>query len=461
MENVIPISPRVASGVAGLDAVLGGGFPEASSVLLRGVPGAGKTTLGTQFVVAGILDHGQPGVIMSFETFPAHFYRDAGSFGWDLRAMEKEGKLRVLFMRRDDLYSSFAERESMAVSRLTDATIDIGATRLFIDGASRFFRLPLPPEQQLAVYQDFVLKAKGLNAVTMLALNTTPGAPAGSHPAEAGADVVVMLERDESDHPDLRVLTISRARGMDVQPGRHPFAITPGGIHVWRRHGNAPVPAHDAATETKRMPTGVPGLDDLLRGGFRTGSCVLVAGPGGSGKSLIAAAFARAAAAGGGGALLAHAAPPVDDRLREAGVMLCHADPANVAHPLEYLDRVNSRADEAKPAAIVLDGLPLLGTSAAAAAAWHCDVVQPLAARAAEAGAVLLVTAHLGSDQPVRAIAADAALQNFETILLAGYRSGDDAGAKQLCVVKARGGCAGHDPRPLLLDGGEPRLAGD
>ncbi|PKO17044.1 hypothetical protein CVU37_09550 [candidate division BRC1 bacterium HGW-BRC1-1] len=449
MDNK-PISTpnRVSSGVQGLDAVLEGGFYDASSVLLRGIPGAGKTTLGTQFVAAGVRDHGEPGVIVSFETFPDHYYRDAASLGWNLREMELRGLLRVLFLRRDDLYSSFPERESMAVSRLTDAALEIGAKRLFIDGASRFWRLPLPHEQQLAVYQDFVLKAKGLGAVTMLALNTMPGAAPGSHPAEQGADFILCLDRDENvDHPDLRVLTVTRARGQNVQLGRHPFAITPEGVQLWPRI----LPAEIAAPHVseQRFPCGTDELNDLLGGGFRAGSSALLAGPGGSGKTILAAAFARHAARTSGSALLIHAAPLPGAKQECPGLVTCQIHSSRVAHPLEYLYRVRCLTAQCKPSVVVLDGVPLLTQPAAAARTWHHDVVQPLAAWAAENEAVLLVSTHLGAPNPITALAAEAALQDFETILLTGFADADNPESKQVRVVKARGGCKDHNPRPL------------
>src|SRR5438093_13288949 len=48
----LPIIGNVATGVPGLDAVLGGGFCEYSFNLIAGAPGAGKTTLAQQIVFA-------------------------------------------------------------------------------------------------------------------------------------------------------------------------------------------------------------------------------------------------------------------------------------------------------------------------------------------------------------------------------------------------------------------------
>src|SRR5215211_8684855 len=43
-----PGTPRLETGVRGLDAILGGGIPVGRTVLVAGSPGVGKTTLGNQ-----------------------------------------------------------------------------------------------------------------------------------------------------------------------------------------------------------------------------------------------------------------------------------------------------------------------------------------------------------------------------------------------------------------------------
>ena len=45
---------RASTGIAGLDEILGGGFPAGHLYLLDGEPGAGKTTLALQFLLAGV-----------------------------------------------------------------------------------------------------------------------------------------------------------------------------------------------------------------------------------------------------------------------------------------------------------------------------------------------------------------------------------------------------------------------
>ncbi|MEA1997553.1 MAG: ATPase domain-containing protein, partial [Gemmatimonadota bacterium] len=85
----------IRTGVDGLDEVLYGGVLRDNALLVEGTPGAGKTTLGLQYIYKGAVCFGQPGIIITFEEEPAKLYRDALSFGWDLKDLEKKNLLRV------------------------------------------------------------------------------------------------------------------------------------------------------------------------------------------------------------------------------------------------------------------------------------------------------------------------------------------------------------------------------
>ena len=87
---------RVKTGIAGLDEMLGGGFLSQSANLVEGAPGTGKSTLGMQYIYSGITQFNQPGLILTFEEFAQQYYDDAANFGWDFRALEQAGKLRVI-----------------------------------------------------------------------------------------------------------------------------------------------------------------------------------------------------------------------------------------------------------------------------------------------------------------------------------------------------------------------------
>ncbi len=74
---------RVATGIAGLDAVLGGGLPQGGLHLVRGGPGTGKTTAGLQFLLRGV-EVGEQGLYLTLSQTEAGLARIARSHGWSL-----------------------------------------------------------------------------------------------------------------------------------------------------------------------------------------------------------------------------------------------------------------------------------------------------------------------------------------------------------------------------------------
>jgi circadian clock protein KaiC len=136
VERARPLG-RGATGVAGLDALIGGGIPTGDAVLVSGPSGAGKSVLSTQFIAAGI-QAGEPGVIAVFEEHPAEYLRRAQSLGIDLEAMERDGFLKIIYIRPLDL----SPDEALFAIRAAVQKID--AKRAVIDSLSGF-ELALAP----------------------------------------------------------------------------------------------------------------------------------------------------------------------------------------------------------------------------------------------------------------------------------------------------------------------------
>ena len=87
---------RIKTGILGFDELVGGGFPEGSSVLVCGKIGTGKSIFTRQYLVRGIIDYGDPGVLVSLERDKRDLYHDALAFGWHIQCLEKEGTLQIL-----------------------------------------------------------------------------------------------------------------------------------------------------------------------------------------------------------------------------------------------------------------------------------------------------------------------------------------------------------------------------
>ena len=122
---------RLSTGISKLDEMLGGGVPEGDSMLIAGPSGGGKSILATQFVAEG-LRQGEPSIVAVFEEIPAEYLQRAAAFGFDFDTPQKEGKLKIIYLRPLDL--SVDE----TVHEIVKSVREIGCKRLVIDSLVGF-----------------------------------------------------------------------------------------------------------------------------------------------------------------------------------------------------------------------------------------------------------------------------------------------------------------------------------
>jgi circadian clock protein KaiC len=282
----------VATGIAGLDDILSGGLLRGSIVLVEGGAGTGKTTLGLEFIYRGAAEFGEPGLIVLFEVSPDKLIRDAALFGWDLPELERQGRLKIVFTTRQ----VFQQEIQQADSLLLDEAAAIGARRIFVDGLVR--RTTGDSDAGWNTPEAFHVLAEGLQrerltAILGVEVAVTDGGRVGTAlPEEFIADTVIHLRLEAVERAVQRSIEIVKARGQDYRMGRHSFSIVDGkGLEVYRRVQAPRELAREEAAAydtTTRVTTGVPGLDEMMGGGYFLGSTTLVVGITGSGKSVMA-----------------------------------------------------------------------------------------------------------------------------------------------------------------------------
>lgn len=123
--------PRLSMGIKGLDEMMGGGIPLGDSLLVAGASGTGKSVIGTHFIGEG-LRRGEPGIMAVFEERPEDAVRRAKNLGQDLATAEREGKLKILYLRPLDL----SVDESLLA--ILEAVKEVNAKRLVIDSLVGF-----------------------------------------------------------------------------------------------------------------------------------------------------------------------------------------------------------------------------------------------------------------------------------------------------------------------------------
>jgi circadian clock protein KaiC len=302
------MADRMQTGIAGLDRLLGGGFLHHNSVLLKGSPGSGKTTLGIQALVAGATEFDEPGIMVSFEQFPQQLQRDTETFGWDLKRLAEKKRLAVFFASPEDLAVPATRNENPLVAKIVEATNELGARRLLVDSVSHLRaisgEIETTPRRALLRFLN-TIKTVGLTPLLTCEIGL------GDHDYEDYlVDSVVILHhvRGSDGQPHRREIEILKTRGQEAIGGRHPLRIAAGGIEVFPHV----LPASDPPTVSDEpMRSGLEGLDRLLGGGYTPASSALIAGMAGTFKTTLAVQFlAEGAAQGERGLLVSFQEPP-------------------------------------------------------------------------------------------------------------------------------------------------------
>ena len=286
-------SPRAATGIRGLDEVLGGGLPRNRVYLVEGDPGCGKTTLALQFLLEG-RRNGEAGVHVTLSETGDELRGVATSHGWSLDDLAICELAREEQLRPDAQYTLFHPSE-VELGETTRQVLEhverARPSRVVFDSLAEMRLLARDPlrfrRQILALKQFFV----GRQCTVLLIDDRSSPPDAQVHSLVNG---VVSLERVVAPYGSARRrLQITKLRGVDFRTGYHDFDITTGGLVVFPRllmssGARPPVP--------RRHHSGVPEVDALLGGGLESGLSTLLIGPAGVGKSVLALQYAFAAA---------------------------------------------------------------------------------------------------------------------------------------------------------------------
>ncbi|HEX5411137.1 MAG TPA: ATPase domain-containing protein [Terriglobia bacterium] len=288
----MPASELVKTGIAGLDDILNGGIPRGNVILLEGGIGTGKTTMGVEFIYRGASQFNEPGMIVLFEISPQKIVRDCLGFGWDLNELERNNLLKIVFTTREVLRQELQQADSV----LIEEAANMGARRIFIDGVSRLIGNDRTAESRSAFHVlTEGLQRENLTAILAVEASAVNGDATRSLPEESIADTVILLGMVDNHRAITRSLEIVKSRGQDYQMGRHTFRIVNGeGIHVFHRVQAPRKPDRERAAAfdpASRVPTGIPGLDELINGGYFIGSTTVVVGISGVGKSVMGLQF--------------------------------------------------------------------------------------------------------------------------------------------------------------------------
>ena len=288
---------RTPTGIAGLDHLLRGGLPAHRIHLVEGHPGAGKTTFGLQFLLEG-LKNGESCMYITLSETEDELRANAASHGWSLDGIHIQEVQPAENLRPEEQYTLFhpAEIELGDLARnVFDAVKQFKPVRAVLDSVSDMRLLARDSlryrRQILGLKQFFVGRG-----CTLLLLNENAGNDQDPH-IQSLSHGVIRLEHAVHDFGlTRRRLQISKLRGVAYVGGYHDFKIESGGIRVFPRLENR---RQNRPVSTETLKSGLPELDALLDNGVPMGTCTLILGPSGVGKSTRAGQYLSAAAAQG------------------------------------------------------------------------------------------------------------------------------------------------------------------
>jgi circadian clock protein KaiC len=233
---------QIKTGIPGLDELIYGGLPEGRCVLLLGGPGSGKTIFGLQFLYEGAVEYNEPGVFVALCESPDEIRDNALQFGWDLRKLEKEGKLLIVDARPVTVTESgyivptreLFQGEKIPFSRLvkliSDEISKIKAKRLVLDSMNV---LTLQYESDFYVRQGALGLIQALSRIgcTTLLICERHG-EMETLLQEFLAHGVVVLHYIRREGLMIRAFQILKMRGIKHSMQVHPMEITDKGIII-------------------------------------------------------------------------------------------------------------------------------------------------------------------------------------------------------------------------------------
>ena len=220
---------KVSTGIPSLDKILEGGFNRGDTILVAGQPGAGKTTLGLQFLYDGATKYGEKGIYVTFIESVDKLKMDALKLGWDFEKLMKEKKVRFL-----DLIQTISEKGAEAnLAFVMTELKQLGAKRVVIDSLSAmtaYFETKANARAFIGMLNKFLEKA----GCTSILLVEMPWGKSeiGSGFEEFLADGLIVLESTIDRFRVRRMLFVPKMRNCNHDLSCHDFFLSNKGITV-------------------------------------------------------------------------------------------------------------------------------------------------------------------------------------------------------------------------------------
>jgi len=355
--------PRRSTGIPGLDDVTDGGLLAGRNYMIRGEPGAGKTLVGLHFLTAP--DATGEALFVNMGETKETIRRDARQFGFDLEDISfLDLSPSADFFAEDQSYDVFPSEQVEGGSITADIVDRIEADRperVFVDPLTQFRYLSPDEYQFRQQVLSFLQFLKEHDCTVLFTSQDTAATP--DDDLQFMSDGIVHLDQAETR----RSLRITKFRGSAYRSGVHAVRIDDDGMQVFPRLQPAD---HQMEFAPETIGSGVPEVDDLLRGGLERGTVTIVSGPSGVGKTTLGTQFVKEAASRGERSVIYlleesaetfhHRSEAIGTPIRDMvdrGTLAIDEVEALQRSPEEFADDVRREVEEREASLVMIDGI--------------------------------------------------------------------------------------------------------
>jgi circadian clock protein KaiC len=237
-----PMGSKISSGIAGLDSILRGGFPEGRVLLVLGEPGTGKTILCSQYLHHGASKEMDNVVFIGINEPKDRFFSEMKELGMDFAQLEQAGRFSYVDateVRRIPDQARVGRipvggRELGVVNlidTIQEAVEKVKPKRVVVDSISDLiFRFPQVDERR-PVILDLVEALQTSGATTLMTSELlSTGDERALQPEEYLSEGVILLR---TLRKGVRTIQVLKMRGSEVDTSPRPYTIKSGGLEVY------------------------------------------------------------------------------------------------------------------------------------------------------------------------------------------------------------------------------------
>lgn len=450
VEETRPGVIKHPTGISGFDFVSQGGIPRGRSTLVAGSSGTGKTILSAQFLVEGIRQWGEAGIFVTFEEPRGAIRTNFESLQWHISKWEESKMWAFVDVSSREDYPRISGDYDLGalIPRIEQAVESIGAERLVIDSLDSLSSQFANSNMVRPALERLMDALRRLGITTLITAERTEeyGRFARFGVEEFVVDSTILLRNRLDKAVRRRTIEILKMRGTSHAKGEFPYTISVDAAGVSVIPLSAVDFSHPPGTE--RVSFGVPELDQMCAGGLFAQSVALVAGPTGTGKTLIGSHFLASDSTGrsllfafeeGRGQILRNAAGwnlPFDELEREDALRIIATYP-ETATLEDHLVRMKLEIGELRPDRVVVDSLSAL--SRIGSMQTFREFLISLVAHMRQLGITVLFTANT-SDLEGGGIVSETQVSSMtDTIILLRYAEKNAQIHRGITVLKMRG----------------------